>query len=128
MGELVKNVASLVLTPECYDQYFLNFNFLHGECMKATISKALGIIIIVGSFTVKVPQILQIVKNRSGEGISLTGSLLELMAITSTSAYCYLKQFPFSCDYLSINIEFKLVLNDNFEDLETVVCVAKVIK
>lgn len=50
-------------------------------------------------FSVKVPQIVKIVKNQSAEGISISGQILELYAVTAYVAYSYVKRFPFR--YLS---------------------------
>ncbi|KAK8786183.1 hypothetical protein V5799_007452, partial [Amblyomma americanum] len=47
---------------------------------------------------VKVPQIVKIVQTQSGEGISVTSVLMELMGMTATAAYSYAMRYPFSCD------------------------------
>lgn len=60
------------------------------------MSKALGIGLILGSILVKLPQIIKIVKNKSGEGISLPSVSLDLTAITIYAAYSFVKGFPFS--------------------------------
>lgn len=65
-------------------------------------------------FTVKVPQIVKILQNKSAEGISISGQLLELYAITSSVAYSYVKRFPFRWNiffrflFQGINISFTL--------------------
>ncbi|KYQ48736.1 Mannose-P-dolichol utilization defect 1 protein like protein [Trachymyrmex zeteki] len=65
-------------------------------CFKTTLSKALGLGIIGGSFLVKVPQIVKILKNKSGEGINIFSVLLDLFAITAMSSYSFCNRFPFS--------------------------------
>lgn len=45
---------------------------------------------------VKLPQIIKIWQNRSGEGISLVSVLFDLCAITINASYSYVKAFPFS--------------------------------
>lgn len=65
-------------------------------CGKALISKGLGMGIIAGSILVKVPQIMKILSNKSGEGINLTSVILDLMAITFHLSYSFIKGFPFS--------------------------------
>ena len=65
-------------------------------CFKALLSKGLGLAIIAGSLLVKVPQVLKILKNKSGEGINLISVLLDLTAITFHMAYSYVNGFPFS--------------------------------
>lgn len=118
--EFFKQALLLVLTEKCYDEYFLKFNFLDGKfpkfsidaddsvngvngafyvsvpCFKASLSKGLGIGIIAGSILVKVPQIVKILKNKSGDGISVLSVTLDLVAITIAVAYSYVSSFPFS--------------------------------
>lgn len=91
-----KSACLLVLTPQCFDEFFVDFNFLHVPCLKAVVSKGLGYGIIAGSVMVKVPQILKIWHAGSGEGISLTGVLLDLSAITANVAYSFVLKYPFS--------------------------------
>lgn len=83
--------------PEsCYDEFFLNFNFLDVPCLKIVLSKGLGIGIILGSVMVKLPQILKLMGAKSAEGLSFKSVLLELLAITGTMAYSIANKFPFS--------------------------------
>lgn len=44
----------------------------------------------------KVPQILKILKNKSGEGISVVSVTLDLCAITIATSYGFVNKFPFS--------------------------------
>ena len=44
----------------------------------------------------KLPQILKILKSGSAKGISFTGTLLELVAVTANGAYSFSKGFPFN--------------------------------
>lgn len=76
----------------------MKLNFLLSflvPCYRATLSKGLGIGIIVGSILVKVPQILKILGSKSAEGINIYGVYLELFAITANFAYSYVMNFPF---------------------------------
>lgn len=66
------------------------------DCFKALLSKVLGYGIVAGSIFVKVPQILKMLKNRSGAGINLFSVLLDLTAITLNLSYSFVKGFPFS--------------------------------
>lgn len=91
-----KQLALLVFTPHCYDTYFLDFNFLDKPCFAASLSKGLGIGIILGSIFVKFPQILKIYNARTAKGISLATVTLDLIVITIYAAYNFLKQFPVS--------------------------------
>lgn len=65
-------------------------------CFTATLSKGLGIALIIGSLLVKVPQILKIYGNKSGEGISLFSVTLDLTAMTIYASYSFISEFPFS--------------------------------
>ncbi|RZB38686.1 mannose-P-dolichol utilization defect 1 protein -like [Asbolus verrucosus] len=94
--DFLRPVALLILTPHCFDNYFVKFDFFDGPCFSATLSKCLGLGIILGSVLVKLPQIIKIYKSKSGEGISMLSVTLDLAAITIYASYSFLKQFPFS--------------------------------
>lgn len=95
--EAIRTVLVPGILPErCYDEFFLNYNLLHVECLKVFISKMLGIGIIVGSVMVKVPQILKIVRSGTAEGLSFQSVLLELLALSGTMVYSVTHSFPFS--------------------------------
>ncbi|XP_061706945.1 mannose-P-dolichol utilization defect 1 protein homolog [Cydia pomonella] len=96
MAEFLKGLLLSVLSENCYNEYFNNYNFLDVPCFKSTLSKGLGIGIIAGSILVKVPQILKILGSKSAEGINVYGVYLELFAITANFAYSYVMSFPFS--------------------------------
>lgn len=65
-------------------------------CFKALLSKGLGMGIIAGSILVKVPQIVKILANKSGEGINIVSVLVDLFAITCHVSYSFVNGFPFS--------------------------------
>ncbi|XP_071756605.1 mannose-P-dolichol utilization defect 1b [Centroberyx gerrardi] len=93
----LKGVLLAYFMPEsCYDEFFLNFNFLDVPCLKIVLSKGLGIGIILGSVMVKLPQILKLMGAKNAEGLSFNSVLLELFAITGTMAYSIANNFPFS--------------------------------
>jgi len=94
--EIIKEASSYILTPKCVDEYFVKFNFFDVDCFKSSLSKCLGIALILGSVLVKLPQILKIWKNKSGEGISLLSVMMDLSAITINASYSFVKAFPFS--------------------------------
>lgn len=70
--------------------------FILVGCFKSTLSKGLGLGIILGSVLVKLPQIVKIYRGKSGEGVSLLSVTLDLCAITIYMSYSFVKQFPFS--------------------------------
>ncbi|XP_045920259.1 mannose-P-dolichol utilization defect 1b [Micropterus dolomieu] len=93
----LKGLLLTYFMPEsCYDEFFLNLNFLDVPCLKIVLSKGLGIGIILGSVMVKLPQILKLMGAKSAEGLSFKSVLLELLAITGTMAYSIANKFPFS--------------------------------
>jgi len=96
MADVAKKAMLLLMSEKCFDNYFVDFNFLDAPCFKALLSKGLGIGIIAGSVLVKVPQILKVVNNKSAEGLSITSCLLDLMAITFNMSYSFVSGFPFS--------------------------------
>ncbi|XP_065847969.1 mannose-P-dolichol utilization defect 1 protein homolog 2 [Euphorbia lathyris] len=73
----------------------------HGElpekdCLLPLISKILGYCIVAASTTVKLPQILKILKHKSVRGLSIVGFELEVVGYTIALAYCLHKGLPFS--------------------------------
>lgn len=50
----------------------------------------------MGSITVKVPQIIKLLKHKSGEGINIYSVSLDLAAITIFMSYSFVMDFPFS--------------------------------
>jgi len=85
-----------LMTPQCFESLVVNLDFSNVTCLKLAISKALGLGIVVGSSLVKLPQVLKIAGSGSAEGISFTGVLLELIAITFSGVYSFSNNFPFS--------------------------------
>ncbi|KAK3603712.1 hypothetical protein CHS0354_023325 [Potamilus streckersoni] len=94
-GFIAKTVQILVPQP-CFSKFFVDLNFLDVACLKTVVSKCLGFAIILGSLIVKVPQIIKIVRAKSGKGISFSSVLFELIAITANTSYSFAKGFPFS--------------------------------
>ncbi|KAM0727008.1 Mannose-P-dolichol utilization defect 1 protein-like protein [Formica fusca] len=96
MAQFLKKAALLLFSQECMKEYLDKFNFLHVACFKVTLSKFVGLSIVGGSLLVKVPQIMKILKSKSGEGINVFSIFLDLFAITATLSYSFMKGFPFS--------------------------------
>jgi len=59
-------------------------------------AKVIGFVLVALAATVKLPQILKIIHSSSGEGISLIGTILELLATLAIIAYNYGHKYPFS--------------------------------
>ena len=97
------------------------------DCLKAALSKGLGLGIIAGSMlgnsginflylkknvmhaffiniAVKVPQILKLYNAKSGEGLTMVSLVMELFAIAANLAYSYRNGFPFRLVEISNSI------------------------
>ncbi|EDV57804.1 mannose-P-dolichol utilization defect 1 protein homolog [Drosophila erecta] len=96
MTDLIRQGALFLMSEKCYDNYFLEHNFLDVPCFKALLSKGLGLGIIAGSVLVKVPQVLKILNSKSGEGINIVGVMLDLLAISFHLSYNFMHGYPFS--------------------------------
>ncbi|XP_065827572.1 mannose-P-dolichol utilization defect 1 protein homolog [Oscarella lobularis] len=90
------DVVSYAITPKCYEEYFLNYNFFDAFCFKAILSRYLNLSIVLGSVLVKLPQIVKIVKESSVDGLSLISFFLELTSVTFTVSYNIANQYAFS--------------------------------
>ncbi|XP_010455063.1 PREDICTED: mannose-P-dolichol utilization defect 1 protein homolog 1 [Camelina sativa] len=66
------------------------------DCLLPLISKLLGYFVVAGSMTVKLPQIMKIVDNKSVKGLSVVAFELEVVGYTISLAYCLYKELPFS--------------------------------
>ncbi|KAK7383173.1 hypothetical protein VNO78_28846 [Psophocarpus tetragonolobus] len=70
--------------------------FPEKDCLLPLISKLLGYAIVAASTTVKLPQILKILKHQSVRGLSMISFELEVVGYTIALAYCLNKGLPFS--------------------------------
>lgn len=67
-----------------------------GGVIKLLITKMLGYLILAGATFVKVPQILDVVRAKSAEGLNSLSSELEVFGFFVHFAYGYSRQLPFS--------------------------------
>ena len=67
-----------IFREDCFDKFFVVNDFTDQECLKVTISKAIGFAIVAGSGILKVPQILKIVSNGSVVGLSAVSYYIEV--------------------------------------------------
>ncbi|KAG2206767.1 hypothetical protein INT47_003709 [Mucor saturninus] len=93
---LLREPAVAVIGETCVSSLLENFNFHDVECIKYSVSKGLGLGIVLGGSIVKIPQILTIVKNGSAQGLSTTSYLLETLSYFITLSYNLRQGNPFS--------------------------------
>eukprot|EP01103_Thecamoeba_quadrilineata_P003171 TRINITY_DN1297_c0_g1_i1.p1 TRINITY_DN1297_c0_g1~~TRINITY_DN1297_c0_g1_i1.p1 ORF type:complete len:138 (+),score=26.49 TRINITY_DN1297_c0_g1_i1:27-416(+) len=82
-------------TQQCFSSIFNEFQF-DKDCVIILISKIFGYAIVFGSSFVKLPQIRQMYKAKSGSGISEMSYILEIMVLTIAMMYSLKNNFPFS--------------------------------
>ena len=87
---------NLVLTNQCAEEFFIKFNFFHWECLKKSLVKAVGYAIVVLSSILKLPIIVNIIKNQSAIGLSASSLLIEITALSASFSQSIIKQHPFS--------------------------------
>ena len=85
----------LIFRENCYNE-FLDLNFFYKDCISITISKGLGYGIILGASLVKLPQIYNIVKARSGRGILPSMFYMECFMFIINGCYNIHLNSPFS--------------------------------
>lgn len=85
-----------IVGDTCYTSLVENLNIQDFDCIKYSISKCLGLAIVLGGSIVKVPQILNIVKNKSAQGLSLTSYLLDTLSCFINLSYNLRQGNPFS--------------------------------
>ncbi|XP_046852413.1 mannose-P-dolichol utilization defect 1 protein homolog [Xenia sp. Carnegie-2017] len=86
----------LIITRECHDKFFFDFDFFDVPCLKLVISKGLGYGVVVGSAMVKLPQIVKVINAKSTRGLNVLSIYAELLAFTLNLSYNLAKGFPFS--------------------------------
>ncbi|KAL6308268.1 hypothetical protein BKA93DRAFT_764151 [Sparassis latifolia] len=92
----IKDLGISIVGEKCYVSLVENLNISDVECIKYSLSKGIGLGIVVGGSIMKVPQLLLIVSARSARGLSLPAYVLETLAYAITLAYSYRNEFPFS--------------------------------
>ncbi|KAJ3894660.1 hypothetical protein GG344DRAFT_73813 [Lentinula edodes] len=92
----IRDTGTSVIGTECYTSLVENLDIQDVECLKYSLSKALGIGIVVGGSVMKLPQLLLILRGRSARGLSLSAYILETLAYGINLSYSFRNMFPFS--------------------------------
>lgn len=108
-------LTNFVMDQKCHNLIFKfqEFDrFYTNGCFNQIISKGLGYAIVAGSMMVKVPQILNMVKASSSEGISSTSNLLDLIMVGATLGYGFILNLPFASygDALFVYVQTAIIL------------------
>ncbi|KAF5317776.1 hypothetical protein D9619_012528 [Psilocybe cf. subviscida] len=108
----IKDLGVGIIGKECYTTLVENLDITDVPCLKYSLSKGLGIAIVVGGTVMKVPQILLITNARSARGLSLPASVLETLSYAITSVYSFRHAFPFSTygENLFLTLQNTLIL------------------
>ncbi|KAJ7467189.1 hypothetical protein FB451DRAFT_1137866 [Mycena latifolia] len=92
----IRDLGVSIVGRKCYTSLIENLDIGDVECIKYSISKGLGIGIVLGGSIMKVPQLILIVKAKSARGLSLPAYILETLSYAITLAYASRNDFPFS--------------------------------
>lgn len=92
----IKNSATALIGEQCYVSLVEELDLSNVDCIKYTISKGLGLGIVVGGSIVKIPQILTILSSGSARGLSLMSYILETLSCIITFSYNVRHGNPFS--------------------------------
>ncbi|CAI2377135.1 unnamed protein product [Moneuplotes crassus] len=85
----------LIFREDCFEK-LTQGGFTEGDCVGMTISKILGYLIILGSMTVKLPQILSIMNAKNGDGILASMFYAENILLMMNGLYAIHIGSPFS--------------------------------
>ncbi|KAF8266297.1 hypothetical protein EI94DRAFT_1586163 [Lactarius quietus] len=92
----VKDLGISIIGQKCYISLIENLNIEDVECIKYSLSKGIGVAVVVGGSIMKVPQLLLILRAQSARGLSLTAYVLETCSYAINLAYSSRNGFPFS--------------------------------
>ncbi|SCV70310.1 BQ2448_1704 [Microbotryum intermedium] len=84
------------ISQECFTTLIYNTDLGDHRCIRYSISKALGLAIVLGGIIVKLPQIIKIINARSARGLSLSSYLLDTASTAIVVAYNVRNSFPWS--------------------------------
>mmetsp|Transcript_2715 Transcript_2715/g.4614 ORF Transcript_2715/g.4614 Transcript_2715/m.4614 type:complete len:173 (+) Transcript_2715:44-562(+) len=85
-----------IFSKHCYIKFFVDKDFADVDCIKQTLSKAVGLAIVAGSGILKFPQIIKIITSGSVEGLSSISSYIETVMYMQVAAFAISQGIPFS--------------------------------
>ncbi|KAJ6508067.1 hypothetical protein DFH09DRAFT_942720 [Mycena vulgaris] len=92
----IRDLGVSIVGQKCYTSLIENLDIGDVQCIKYSISKGLGIGIVLGGSIMKVPQLILIINAKSARGLSLPAYILETLSYAITLAYASRNAFPFS--------------------------------
>ncbi|KAF9046869.1 mannose-P-dolichol utilization defect 1 protein [Hymenopellis radicata] len=92
----IKDLGISIVGEECYVSLVENLAITDVKCLKYSLSKCLGIGIVIGGSIMKVPQLFLILRGHSARGLSLTAFTFETLAYAINFFYSFRNAFPFS--------------------------------
>ncbi|KAF9223427.1 mannose-P-dolichol utilization defect 1 protein [Gyrodon lividus] len=92
----ISDLGTAIIGQKCYSSLVENLNIDDVDCLKYSLSKGLGLGIVVGGSIMKVPQLMLILSARSARGLSLPAYILETLSYAITTAYSHRNNFPFT--------------------------------
>jgi mannose-P-dolichol utilization defect protein 1 len=96
LPSIIKDPAVALIGQKCYTELVENLHLGDVECLKYSLSKGIGLGIVVGGSVMKVPQVLLIWNARSARGLSLPAFTLETLGYAFSLTYSARKGFAFS--------------------------------
>ncbi|XP_018586987.1 mannose-P-dolichol utilization defect 1 protein-like isoform X1 [Scleropages formosus] len=94
MDALRSVLLAFVMPEKCYQELFVKLNLFHVPCVRVVLRRTLGIWIMLGSVTVKLPQIFKMMRAKSADALSFPSVLVELCIVTGTLADRIARNFP----------------------------------
>lgn len=96
----------LVIRSDCWDTFFKNFDIFNPSCLRASISKGLGYVLILGSCFVKVPQIIKIIQVNNVKDLSPMSTYQEILANVIITMWHLINGSPFSAFGETVIVSF----------------------
>ncbi|KAF7305818.1 Mannose-P-dolichol utilization defect 1 protein-like protein [Mycena chlorophos] len=92
----IRDLGVSIVGQKCYTSLVENLDVSDLQCIKYSISKGLGLCIVVAGSMMKVPQLRLILNAKSARGLSFPGYILETLSYAITFLYSFRNEFPFS--------------------------------